>query len=201
MDWYEEDVKGAITERLHCAYEPETIFYGSSSIRLWNTLYKDFADYRPVNLGFGGSTLAACVCFFDRIAAPVSNPQKFILYAGDNDLGDGKHPEEVLFFFREFIKKLRQCFNEIPFYFISIKPSLSRMEILDKIALTNRLIEEEIYTETGNYNNHYINIFDKMIGTDGKPVAELFENDGLHLNTNGYLLWKNIILNECLLNN
>ncbi len=53
----------------------------------------------PINLGFGGSTLAACAWFFDPIVAPVSHPQTLILYAGDNDLGDGRHPEEVLFFF------------------------------------------------------------------------------------------------------
>jgi len=62
-------------------------------------LYKDFEEYMPINLGFGGSTLAACAWFFDPIVAPVIHPQTLILYAGDNDLGDGRHPEEVLFFF------------------------------------------------------------------------------------------------------
>lgn len=197
MDWYEEDVRAVEIERRGCPYEPKTIFYGSSSIRLWTTLYDDFEDYKPVNLGFGGSTLAACVWFFDRIVAPLRSPKTFILYAGDNDLGDGRHPEEVLIFFREFMVKLRENYPRTPFYYISIKPSVSRVEILDRIRQTNGLIEEDIYKRTEN--DYYVNVFQRMIGKDGKPLASLFEEDGLHLNADGYSVWKQIILNECLL--
>ena len=197
MEWYEEDVRAAINERQSCGYEPKTIFYGSSSIRLWTKLYEDFEVFKPVNLGFGGSTLAACVWFFDRIVAPLRNPKTLILYAGDNDLGDGRHPEEVLIFFREFVVKLREHFPDIPFYYISIKPSVSRVEIIDKIRHTNALIEEEIATTVKN--SYFVNIYDKMIGKNGMPIATLFEEDGLHLNRDGYLVWREIILNECLL--
>ncbi|MCW3112178.1 MAG: family lipase [Segetibacter sp.] len=197
MQWYEEDVEAAIGERQSCIYDPKTIFYGSSTIRLWDKLYQDFEGFKPVNLGFGGSTLAACVWFFERIVSPVRHPDTFILYAGDNDLGDGRHPEEVLMFFREFMVKLRERYPAVLFYYISIKPSLSRMEIIDKIIHTNKLIEEEISTK-GN-NDYFINIFDKMIGKDGRPVASYFQDDGLHLNRDGYIVWREVILNECLL--
>jgi len=197
MDWYEEDVKAAVAERQSCPYEPKTIFYGSSSIRLWSKLYEDFEEFKPVNLGFGGSTLAACIWFFDRIVSPVRHPKTFLLYAGDNDLGDGRHPEEVLIFFREFMIKLREHYPQIPFYYISIKPSVSRIEIIDSIKQTNSLIEEEIHRRTGN--DYFINIYDKMIGNNGKPIATLFQDDGLHLNRDGYMVWREIILNECLL--
>ncbi len=69
MNWYEDDVQGVIAEISNCPYEPKSIFYGSSSIRPWGTLYDDFKNLKPVNLGFGGSTLAVCVWFFDRIMA------------------------------------------------------------------------------------------------------------------------------------
>lgn len=197
MDWYEEDVRAAIAERQSCRYEPKTIFYGSSSIRLWDKLYDDFDGFKPVNLGFGGSTLAACVWFFDKIVAPVRHPHRLILYAGDNDLGDGRRPEEVLIFFREFMVKLRESYPDIPFYYISIKPSISRMEIIDQIVHTNAMIEEEIELKPGK--NFFINVFDRMMGKDGRPVALYFQDDGLHLNRDGYIVWREVILNECLL--
>jgi hypothetical protein len=97
MTWYHEDIKRLEKERAELTYDPKLIFYGSSSITLWDTLYADFKEYKPVNLGFGGSTLAACVWFFEQVVAPY-NPEAIILYAGDNDLGDGRHAEEVFIF-------------------------------------------------------------------------------------------------------
>lgn len=198
MDWYKDDVRAAIEERSKLHYEPKTIFYGSSSIRLWNSLYEDFKEFKPVNLGFGGSTLAACVWFFERIIAPIRHPEIFILYAGDNDLGDGRSAEEVLIFFREFVVKLRKHYSAIPFYYISIKPSLSRLEIIDEIVLTNLLIEKEI-ANMGN-NNHFVNIYSSMLNGNGKPSPEYFEDDGLHLNPAGYAVWKEIILSQIISN-
>lgn len=199
MDWYEDDVKDVIDRRDACSYEPATIFYGSSTIRLWDSLYEDFKDYKPVNLGFGGSTLAACIWFFDRILTPLKKADKIIMYAGDNDLGDGRHPEEVCIFYRQFILKLREHFKDIKCYFISVKPSISRIDILEQIIYTNRLIENEIKTK-GN-NEYYVNVYDKMINKKGKPVRSFFDADGLHLDKKGYEVWKETILNECLLKN
>ena len=63
-------------------------FYGSSSIRLWDSLAEDFFDVPVINLGFGGSTLAACVHYFDRLVVPCK-PGALVFYAGENDIGDG----------------------------------------------------------------------------------------------------------------
>jgi lysophospholipase L1-like esterase len=199
MDWYEDEVKAAIAHRDSCLYEPKTIFYGSSSIRMWTSLYDDFKEYKPVNLGFGGSTLAACVWFFDRIVAPIKSAERLILYAGDNDLGDGRHPQEVLFFFREFNLKLREYYPQIPFFYISIKPSLSRNGLLEEIIQTNSLIDSEI--KSSKRNDYYVDIYSKMVDESGQPIGSYFEQDGLHLNKEGYAIWKNVILKECLQNN
>lgn len=197
MDWYTNDVKDAISKREKCVYKPKTIFYGSSSIRLWNSLYQDFELYKPVNLGFGGSTLEACTVFFEAIVAPVQSADTFFLYAGDNDLGDGKRPEDVLFFFTQFMNKLRKFFPTIKFYYISIKPSLSRNNIIDKIVLSNNLIKNEIGLK--NSNNQFVNVYSEMLNANAQPNPSLFEEDGLHLNEKGYAIWKETILRECFL--
>jgi hypothetical protein len=197
MTWYNEDVKEVLAQRSLVSYKPKTIFYGSSTIRLWDTLYQDFKDYKPINLGFGGSTIAACCWFFDEIVLPVKSATKIIFYAGDNDLGDGRHPEEVCIFYRELIFKLRQNFKKIPFYYISIKPSISRIEIMEKIIYTNKLIKNEINNSKGN--EFFINVFDKMITKKGTPIKNYFDADGLHLSKKGYMVWKQTVLDECFL--
>jgi lysophospholipase L1-like esterase len=195
MKWYENDVEAAVTKRLQCKYEPKAVFYGSSTFTLWDTLYLDFEKYAPVNLGFGGSTLAACVWFFDKIVGPLQNPETFILYAGDNDLGDGRQPEEVCIFYRQFVLKLREHFSTVPLYFVSVKPSISRANIMDEIMRTNALIKEETEKKDGEY---FINIFDKMLDNKGHLIRKYFKPDGLHLSEKGYEVWKETILNECL---
>jgi lysophospholipase L1-like esterase len=191
MLWYENEVQRLEKEKTLLAYEPQTVFYGSSSFRLWETLYDDFASYKPVNLGFGGSTLAACVWFFDRILSSY-HPTSLILYAGDNDLGDGRHPEEVFIFFQQLVGHTRRYFGDIPLAFISIKPSITRWNIMDSIRYTNKLIEESIRKE--NNNLHYINVYDRMTDHSGYPKREFLDPDGLHINEKGYKLWKEVLL-------
>ena len=191
MQWYENEVQRLEKEKESLKYEPKMIFYGSSSIRLWETLDQDFAAYRPVNLGFGGSTLAACVWFFDRLLSPY-HPESIIVYAGDNDLGDGRNPEEVFIFFRQLVASTRQRFGNIPLAFISVKPSISRWNIVDSIRYTNKIIEEEIKKE-GN-NLYFINVYNRMTDNSGYPKREFLDPDGLHINEKGYALWKEILL-------
>ena len=191
MVWYENEVQRLEKERTELTYDPKLLFYGSSSIRLWETLYEDFADYKPVNLGFGGSTLAACDWFFDRLVAPF-HPDSIIVYAGDNDLGDGRHPEEVFIFFQQLVARIRRRFGGIPLAFISVKPSISRWNIVDSIRYTNKIIEAEINRLADNLQ--FINIYTRMTDNAGYPKREFLEPDGLHINAKGYALWKEIIL-------
>jgi lysophospholipase L1-like esterase len=191
MLWYENEVQRLEKERSLLKYDPKMIFYGSSSIRMWESLYEDFSPWQPVNLGFGGSTLAACVWFFDRLVAPY-NPSSIIIYAGDNDLGDGRNPEEVFIFFKQLVASVKQRFGDIPLAYISIKPSITRWNIVDSIRYTNKIIEEEINKQGGRL--HFINVYNKMTDNAGYPRREFLDPDGLHINQKGYALWKEIIL-------
>jgi lysophospholipase L1-like esterase len=193
MTWYENDVKKLEAIKGTLPYTPETIFYGSSSIRLWEDMYTDLKPLQPVNLGFGGSTLAACVWFFDRIMEPYA-PKHFVCYAGENDLGDGRTPEEVFIFFRQFQACLQKRFPDVPLTYISIKPSVTRWNLEKQVRYTNELIKAEI--EKTNGKQHFLNFFDPMLNANGQPVKDLYEADGLHLSKKGYLLWKDLLLDH-----
>jgi lysophospholipase L1-like esterase len=190
MFWYEDEVKQLERKQLQATQQPATLFYGSSSFRLWPNLEADFSQFDPVNLAFGGSTLAACTWFFDRIVTPY--PAKaIVIYAGDNDLGDGRHPEEIFIFFQQLAVKIQQRYGNIPCYFVSIKPSLARWNLIDALKYTNNIIESEIIKHDANWN--FINIFQPMLKKDGQPDKIFFEADGLHLSAEGYALWKSVI--------
>lgn len=190
MYWYEEEVKRLERDRHKEGYDPEIIFYGSSSIRLWNSLHLDFPDKKIANMGFGGSTLAACVWFFERIMMDYQ-PGTLIIYAGDNDLGDGRNPEEIFIFFQQIMVKASRQFGPIPCYFISLKPSLSRWHMADQFRYTNNLIESEIIKCDANWK--FVDVFKKMLNKTGQPEPAFYTEDGLHLSVQGYQLWKEVL--------
>jgi len=198
MEWYEDEVRRVEQEITRLDYHPRMIFYGSSSIRMWEHLYTDFKFFYPVNLGFGGSTLEACVYYFQRIMEPY-NPHHMVIYAGDNDLGDGKKPDEVYNFFIQLCESINECFGNVPVSFISIKPSLARWQINDTIQYTNTLIQQTINSRIANMC--FVDVYSKMMGKDKLPLQKLYASDGLHLSNDGYELWKNILLTHISSNN
>ena len=197
MFWYEPDVK-EVELRKEKVIDPKMLFYGSSSIRLWDSLYTDFEAYQPLNMGFGGSTLAACIIYFERLMAGL-NPEIILIYAGDNDLGDGRHPEEVFIFFMQMVAEVRKKFGNIPLLYVSIKPSIRRFNIIEQIRFTNKIISSEI--EKMDNNVFFIDVFNRMLDHDRFPDRSLFQPEGLHLNEKGYALWKEIISNFMITNN
>jgi lysophospholipase L1-like esterase len=190
MLWYEDEIQRLEKERAKLTYKPDTLFYGSSSIRQWATLANDFKDLRTVNLGFGGSTLAGCTWFFDRVMSGYQ-PDKMVFYAGDNDLSDGRHPEELFIFFQQLTERVRKRYGLMPCYFISLKPSISRWGLIDKFKYTNEIISAEIKNNHPNWR--WVDIFTAMSKADGTPNADYYVADGLHLNEKGYQLWKTIL--------
>jgi lysophospholipase L1-like esterase len=190
MDWYETEVR-ALEKSLCETPLPEqpAVFYGSSSVRMWSDVASDLHDSRAVNVGFGGSTLEACAFYFERLVAPL-HPASLVVYAGDNDLGDGRSPEQVLGFFCALAKRIERLPVTIPFGFVSIKLSPVRAGLRTQIVCANRLIQEEIGRRSLAY---YIDIFEAMLDSAGQPRRELFLEDGLHLSRAGYRLWAQLL--------
>ncbi|MBL8227080.1 MAG: hypothetical protein JNL98_01330 [Bryobacterales bacterium] len=191
MEWYEPEV--ALLESAARAGQVRpclTVFYGSSSIRMWDTLAQDLASDRVLNRGFGGSTLAACVHFFERLVMPV-RPASLVLYAGDNDLGDGRTVDQVVASFEQFQAKVDQSLGGVPFAFLAIKPSPARASILGRIVEANNRIANFIHRRGSG--TLFVDTLAAMLTPDGKPDPLFFLDDGLHLSRSGYRLWAELL--------
>lgn len=187
MFWYEEEVTRL--ERYiqnHDNLSSSVVFYGSSSIRMWDNLSESFTGLPVLNLGFGGSTLAACSWYFERIMQNVS-AKALIIYAGDNDLGDNRHPEEVFIYFKQLLTQIHQRFGNIPIGFMSIKPSYNRWHFIEQIKFTNKIIQTDIAKMPSNVT--FIDIFYSMLDAKGYPKMEYLLPDGLHISKEGYACW------------
>jgi lysophospholipase L1-like esterase len=164
------------------------LFVGSSSIRLWE-LKKSFPDLDVINRGFGGSQIVDSVHFAPRLVTRHA-PRLVVFYAGDNDIAFGKTPEQVAADYHAFIQAVHKELPKTNVIFISIKPSVLRWSLWDKMQKANALIEADCKK---NELLAYVDITGPMLGDDGKPRKDLFVSDGLHLNARGYELWTSVL--------
>ncbi|WP_212743244.1 SGNH/GDSL hydrolase family protein, partial [Sphingomonas sp. 3F27E9-B] len=166
-----------------------TLFLGSSSIRMWTDLARDFPGRNVINRGFGGSTIPDSVRYADRIVMPYA-PKTIVFYAGDNDLEAGHTPEEVFSDFQALVTKVHFRLPATRILFIAIKPSPSRWRLIDGIRATNTLVRDYVATDR---RLGYVDIFPAMLGADGKPRPELYREDGLHMTRKGYDIWRKAV--------
>lgn len=89
---FELEVKAIQEEYAHLnkSKSKNTIFTGSSSIRIWKNLPEIFGDSNIINSGFGGSKASDLLYYIDELVLDF-NPKKVVIYEGDNDIDSGQN--------------------------------------------------------------------------------------------------------------
>jgi lysophospholipase L1-like esterase len=165
------------------------VLVGSSSIKNWTGVAADFPGVPVLNRGFGGSIMADVVYYMGRIVTPYQ-PRLVVLYAGDNDMAEGRTPQQVLGDYRAFVARLRSALPGTRLAFVSIKPSPSRRAYLERMRETNGRIRADVARDS---LQTYVDVFTPMLDPMGQPRPELFEADSLHMTRAGYLLWRSLL--------
>ena len=165
------------------------VFVGSSSIRMWATLAEDFPGVTVINRGFGGSQLEDSVFYFDRLVAPY-RPRLVVLYAGDNDIASGKTAEDVLADFLAFREKVRALGTDTRLVYLSIKESPARAHLREEMRRANALVAEACAQDR---LCAFADVSAVLQDERGEFRADLFEQDGLHVNRAGYAAWADVI--------
>ncbi|MBK8174690.1 MAG: GDSL family lipase [Rhodospirillales bacterium] len=181
--WFDDEVSALERRTLSAQGSVNPIlFYGSSSFTLWHDIEQHFPGYNVVNHGFGGSTLADCIQYFDRLVVPIA-PRMVVVYAGDNDLADGASPEAVLSRVATLVRRKRDALGAVPMAFVSIKVSPARFAIMHRIAYTNLIVERALFEQQ---DVRFVDITRRMVGRGMGSLLELYSEDPLHMNRDGY---------------
>ena len=165
------------------------LFIGSSTIVRWKTLAQDFPEHQVINRGFGGSQIADSVFYADRIVIPY-RPRLIVLRAGGNDIHAGKTPQQVAADFQAFVEQVRAKLPDVRIAYMTINASPSRWANVEREKQANQLIKECI---AAGKNLDYIDTWDATLGADGKPREDLFVQDRLHFNDEGYKILAAIV--------
>ena len=168
------------------------LLIGSSSFTKWKDVNEYFPGYPIVNRGFGASTLLDQIRYAYDLILPYQ-PKQVLIYCGENDLAysDSLTAGEVVKRFKTLFGIIRLNLPETIINYVSIKPSPLRKNVRDKVIESNKQIKSFMKKQR---NAGYIDVFYPMLDVNGKPRADLFIQDSLHMNPQGYVLWKQIIL-------
>lgn len=167
------------------------VFTGSSSIRLWKSLEQDFHGHRVLNRGFGGSTLPDVIRYAREVILKYK-PRQVVIYCGENDLAADSsiNGKTVLKRFKSLSGIIHDSLPETKILFIALKPSPSRIRLLEEIRDANRRIRR--YIKPRKYMA-YADVFTPMLGPDGLPPERLFVKDRLHMSPEGYKIWTEVV--------
>lgn len=177
--------------------EQAILFYGSSSIGRWTTIVDDMAPWPTIRRGYGGAKLPDVIHYAPRMVGPhvgVENANRcraVVLFVA-NDITDKNNstPAEVANRFTRLHQWIRQQDSTVPVFWIEITPTQKRWAQWPKISEATKQIAQVIDTDK---NTHLIATAGAYLGLDGRPRAELFVKDRLHLNESGYQLWASLI--------
>jgi lysophospholipase L1-like esterase len=185
QSWQSEIAQLVANDSAHPPPQRGVLFVGSSSIRMWTRLADDFPGVPVINRGFGGSAIADSTYYADRIVIPY-RPRLVVMYAGDNDIAEGDSPAQVCDEFKAFVARVRRALPGTAIIYISIKPSLARAAWWPQMREANRLIADWSRRQAGIT---FVDVAARMLDANGKPRAELFRADGLHMDAAGYAIW------------
>lgn len=186
LDRFEQEIQAfEASDKTSMPPQNAVLFVGSSSIRMWNTLEKDFAPLPVINRGFGGSTIPEVAYYANRIIYKYK-PGLIVFYCGDNDLASDDPPALVFQNFKKFIGETEKNLKDTPIVFISAKPSPSRWNMWRNYQQFNSMVEQFAQSWP---TLRYVDISTTLLDANGAPDPALFTEDKLHMNSKGYDRW------------
>lgn len=177
-DWTKR-FKGEV-DNFNTITEADNMFIGSSTIRLWN-LGAAFPGYNVVNKGFGGAEAFETKSFMKLFLKDVK-PKNIFIYVGENDVAASRNLMRTIYHIQENIMYAKLYSPDSKIFYISIKPSPSRIKFEKNFQYVNRHIEKFVKENDGTY----IDIRDIYFKEDGSINEKLYQTDLLHFNNEGY---------------
>ena len=172
------------------------LMIGSSSFTNWKDVGYYFQGYPMINRGFGGSSLPHLIRYFNDIVTPYK-PRQILIYCGENDLGPDVTADTVVERFKTLFQMIRKQDKKVKITYISMKPSPSRAGLKEKMIEGNEKIQNWLKDKK---RTSYVDVFHKMLLSDGNPMPDIFLKDSLHMNAKGYTIWQKEIAPHLLKN-
>ncbi len=168
------------------------LMIGSSSFTNWQDVGTYFPAKKFINRGFGGSRLVDLNTYSKELLE-VPTPTQIWIYCGENDIAyteDPASPSDVLKRFKTLYNTVRATFPQAKIDYLSIKRSESREMLWPEMQKANEKIKRFLNKKD---NARYIDVTHALENAQGALRTELFLEDKLHLNADGYTVWAQVL--------
>lgn len=169
----------------------QILFIGSSSFTKWTDVQDYFPNHKIVNRAFGGSTLKDVIYWADDVIFKYQ-PKQIVIYCGENDLAYDStlYPAQAAERFYQLFTLIRSKYPKIRVIYISMKPSPARRNLMPKYNVANVMIKNFLARKR---KTKFIDVYHRMLKSDGTPMEDIFTEDKLHMNAKGYAIWQKLI--------
>ena len=182
-----EKLKARDAEEKHP--EDSILFIGSSTIRMWENIVQDMAPYHPIQRGYGGAKYGDLVVFAEEMISP-HRFRAMVIFAGNDVLGKETDatPEQVAGWFRQIAAVARAREPNADVFCVAVTPTPARWNLWNRIQEVNAALQAACAEDP---KLHFVPTSESYLDVngDGKPKPEFYEDDNLHFNKDGYVVW------------
>lgn len=191
VDRYESSIAAyESADKLKAPEGGGTLFLGSSTFTLWGRdLEREFARFHALNRGFGGSTISEVDHYLERICFPY-RPRLILIYAGTNDIADGRSPDQVLKDFETLMAHLRGQLPNTRVAYVSMAMPPSRTQFERQYEEANSKLRQLCEAEP---NLDYLDVSQLLLDDKGRPRENFYRDDRLHMKPSGYAVWTPVL--------
>lgn len=167
----------------------EIIFLGDSLIEIceWSELFNNSLIR---NRGISGDTTYGVLNRLEEVTG--TKPSKIFMMVGINDIGKCRPTQSIIEDYEKILNKIKADSPGTKIYVQSVLP-------INKEKFTTHTRVEEILELNSNLNKlcdkvqvEYINLYPLFVVADNKLNPQ-YTTAGIHLNGDGYLIWKEAI--------
>lgn len=170
------------------------VFYGASNFRLWKEMENDLSEYRVSNHAFGGSTDKLLVEYANQLLYPY-HPKIVFFQTGSNDYVSLSGSEE---------DKINLCMEYKQQMFETFHAALpdAKFVVMSGLLLPGRSQYTSLTQKINDKLEQLCAEKDYLYFVDSEDMTfngteyrnDLFIEDGIHLNHDGQLLWRDLYI-------
>ena len=155
----------------------------------WSELY---SNPKIKNRGINGDTTSGVLNRINQITQ--TQPQKIFIMIGINDLLNNIENNKILENYQKIIKNIKSNSPHTKIYIESILPLNFQLDKTNRPVNNQNISDFNKNLENLAYNSNifYIDLYSKFLNSSGQ-LNDQYTLDGIHLNGQGYLIWKNEI--------